>query len=185
MSTIYFWSHGKNKYTVEQWRHIFSQWYKHSFKGDKDTYIYDLTGIHPDYNNLIHDITFNCREQWMMIHKAILFNDMEMYSKIMKCKRSYYIKKLGRRVKNFEQSEWDKWKYQSVVNGNYLQFSQDENLKEILLNTDSRELVEASPLDKIWGIGFGEKSAEQNREKWGSNLLGKALMEVRATLLNN
>lgn len=56
------------------------------------------------------------------------------------------------------------------------------NLRKWLLATDERELVEASPLDRIWGVGFGEKNAGANRHRWGQNLLGKALMEVRTRL---
>ena len=56
-------------------------------------------------------------------------------------------------------------------------------LAEVLLATGEREIVEASPMDRIWGIGFGERKAEEvGRERWGLNLLGKALMEVRSEL---
>lgn len=63
--------------------------------------------------------------------------------------------------------------------GNYYKFTQDEELKRVLLDTGDRELVEASPRDRIWGVGFGAKNAEKSRGKWGLNLLGQALMEVR------
>jgi ribA/ribD-fused uncharacterized protein len=56
------------------------------------------------------------------------------------------------------------------------------NLKALLLATGERELVEASPMDRIWGIGFGEKNAGRARRHWGLNLLGKALMDVRKRL---
>lgn len=52
-------------------------------------------------------------------------------------------------------------------------------LRQRLLQMGDRELVEASPMDKIWGIGFTEYDAEDNRQWWGLNLLGKALMEAR------
>ena len=72
-----------------------------------------------------------------------------------------------------------------VEEGNYLKFtaSEDaEDLRAMLLATGERELVEASPRDRIWGVGFAEKNAENNRVRWGQNLLGKALMNVRARL---
>ncbi|KAI1346782.1 hypothetical protein F5Y01DRAFT_263019 [Xylaria sp. FL0043] len=53
------------------------------------------------------------------------------------------------------------------------------SLRDVLLATGARELVEASPRDRIWGVGFGAKNAVNNRHKWGKNLLGKCLMEVR------
>ncbi len=76
-------------------------------------------------------------------------------------------------------------KFGIVVQGNVHKFTISEdagNLKRWLLETGDRELVEASPLDRIWGVGFGEKNAAANRHRWGENLLGKALMEVRARL---
>lgn len=72
-----------------------------------------------------------------------------------------------------------------VTQGNVLKFtvSEDaETLRALLLATGERELVEAAPRDRVWGIGFGESEAEGNRGRWGQNLLGKVLMEVRARL---
>lgn len=72
-----------------------------------------------------------------------------------------------------------------VVEGNYLKFTESEdaeNLRRMLLATGDRELVEASPWDRVWGVGFREKDASANRHQWGQNLLGKALEEVRGRL---
>jgi ribA/ribD-fused uncharacterized protein len=69
-----------------------------------------------------------------------------------------------------------------VTQGTYHKFtiSDDaQNLKAMLHATGERELVEASPMDRIWGVGFGEREAGRNRGRWGENLLGKALAEVR------
>lgn len=76
-------------------------------------------------------------------------------------------------------------KLEIVEQGNYHKFtiSDDaENLRKMLIATGERELVEASPLDRIWGVGFAEKDAERNRYRWGENLLGKALEAVRKRL---
>ncbi|KAI0184370.1 hypothetical protein EV127DRAFT_444399 [Xylaria flabelliformis] len=54
--------------------------------------------------------------------------------------------------------------------------------RDVLLATGTRELVEASPFDRIWGVGFGAKEAGKKRGKWGLNLLGKCLMDVREEL---
>lgn len=150
---IYFWK-------VNEPYGIFSQWYKSDF--------IDCCGI-----------KFNCAEQYMMYHKANLFNDKEIAEKILKEKDPKNIKALGRKIKNFDQQEWDKKKFYIVVNGNYYKFSQNPKLKSILLDTNDEIIAEASPLDTIWGIGIDEKSA-QNGDKWqGENLLGKALVVVR------
>lgn len=66
-----------------------------------------------------------------------------------------------------------------MTKGNWLKFGQDKSLREELLGTGDRELVEASPIDRVWGIGFAAEHAERMREEWGENLLGKALMRVR------
>ncbi|KAF8460399.1 hypothetical protein BDZ91DRAFT_739250 [Kalaharituber pfeilii] len=81
-------------------------------------------------------------------------------------------------AEHFMMSVWAAHRFEIVKWGNYYKFTQDETLKLLLLGLADRELVEASPRDKIWGIGFGAKSAEAKRDKWGLNLLGKALMEV-------
>lgn len=76
-------------------------------------------------------------------------------------------------------------KLQIVIDGTYHKFtiSEDaENLRTMLMATGKREMVEASPGDRIWGVGFAEKNARENRVRWGQNLLGEALMSVREKL---
>ncbi|KAJ6109304.1 DUF1768-domain-containing protein [Penicillium sp. IBT 16267x] len=92
------------------------------------------------------------------------------------------LRNLGRQIPNFVGSVWETERYAIVLEGSYLKFSQNEDLKLLLFATGDRELVEASPRDRIWGIGFGKGAAGMRREEWGLNLLGKALMEVRARL---
>lgn len=94
-------------------------------------------------------------------------------------------KALGRQVRDFDPEVWDKEKLGIVEQGNYYKFTRSDdaaNLRRMLLATGNRELVEASPRDRIWGIGFGEENAEKNRHRWGQNLLGQALMRVRDRL---
>ncbi|MCJ1484610.1 hypothetical protein MMC06_004782 [Schaereria dolodes] len=91
-------------------------------------------------------------------------------------------KSLGRKVKNFDKVLWESNKEKVVEEGNWNKFiNQKEKirLKEKLLETGDRELVEASPFDRIWGVGFDAQTAEANRDNWGENLLGKAIMRVR------
>jgi ribA/ribD-fused uncharacterized protein len=125
----------------------------------------------------------NC-ETYMMYHKAILFNDLDIADQILgSAEDPNAVKALGRQVKGFDQSIWDEKKFEIVVSGNREKFCQNEKLKILLLKTDGRELVEASPRDRIWGIGFGKNNAPKNKHRWGKNLLGKALMQVRAEFL--
>ncbi len=125
--------------------------------------------------------SFCCVEQYMMSEKARLFEDQDSYQKIMLSKSQEEIKTLGRQVKNFDGKIWDKAKYTIVLNGNYYKFSQQKPLRDYLLETQNKILVEVSPHDKIWGIGLSEEDNNiSNPACWkGQNLLGLALMEVR------
>jgi ribA/ribD-fused uncharacterized protein len=128
---------------------------------------------------------FNCTEQYMMAGKALLFNDKKSYEKIMSSANPVEIKSLGRKVKNFNEDIWDSKKFSLVKDGVLLKFSQNEHFKQILLKTGDAVLAEASPYDKIWGIGLSRKTAEilNDSTKWkGENLLGKILMQVRDEL---
>ena len=130
------------------------------------------------------DSTYLCMEQYMMANKALLFGDEEIKKKIIECNEPQQIKELGRKVQGFDQDIWDRFKYSIVLNGNWLKFSQNRDLREYLISTGDSILVEASPYDNIWGIGFSEDSPKaMNPFKWrGKNLLGFALMEVRDEL---
>lgn len=126
-------------------------------------------------------------EQYFMWMKAITFGDEETAEKILaKGKNPKTAKALGREVKNYDDKEWDKIRYSVMVAANYFKYSQSEELKKMLLNPefDGKHFVEASPYDKIWGVGLGENDPFVDDEaNWkGQNLLGKTLDEVRRTL---
>ena len=127
-------------------------------------------------------------EQYFMYVKAITFGDTEVAEEILvKGKNPKVAKALGRKVKNYDDKVWNEKRYQVMVEANMLKYSQSEELKELLLNTelDGKHYVEASPLDKIWGVGLSENDPLIDDEKnWlGTNLLGKTLDEVRERLL--
>ena len=117
----------------------------------------------------------------MMASKARLFGDEEVLSEIMAASTPHDYKKLGKQVSGFVAETWDAVKYDIVVKGNKAKFSQIPVLKEYLLSTGDAILAEASPYDKIWGIGLDREHAEKGSvEQWrGENLLGCALMDVR------
>ena len=71
---------------------------------------------------------------------------------------------------------------QIVFDGNYLKYSPHQLLHKLLLDTGSKLLVEASPEDRIWGIGYSAAGAPQHRDNWGENLCGKAIQKVRDKL---
>jgi ribA/ribD-fused uncharacterized protein len=128
--------------------------------------------------------TYSCAEQYMMAEKARLFEDEDAEAQIMQAVHPKEMKALGRKLKNFDQNIWDKAKYSVVLNGNYYKFAQNKEMRDFLLATGNKVLVEASPLDTIWGIGLREGDTKaQNPATWrGTNLLGFALMEVRDEL---
>ncbi|HAA6726344.1 TPA_asm: DUF1768 domain-containing protein [Listeria monocytogenes] len=160
---IFFWGHqpaedGKIS------KSCFSQWWICSFKVD--------------------GVEYNCAEQFMMAEKAKLFNDMKMREKILAAKHPKQAKDFGRLISGFQEDIWLKNRFNIVMRANQAKFSQNEELKKFLMQTKNRILVEASPVDKIWGIGMAADNKNvENPLYWkGLNLLGFALMAVRDEL---
>jgi len=120
----------------------------------------------------------------MMYHKALLFDDSDVATQILAATTPIEVKALGRQVKSFDEEIWNENRYRIVKEGNILKFTQHLDLKEKLLMTKGKMLVEASPRDRIWGIGYGAKNALANKEKWGLNLLGQVLVEIRDEMLD-
>lgn len=131
-------------------------------------------------------IKYSTAEQWMMARKAALFNDHDIFNRILATTNPKEVKALGRMIKNFDQNIWDKNKYEIVKIGNRLKFSQNKPLRDYLINTSDAVIVEASPYDLIWGIGLKqEDEGIKDPSNWkGLNLLGFALMEVRDFLID-
>ena len=133
----------------------------------------------------IDGVFYLCAEQYMMAEKARLFNDDEMLEQIMQAALPKDMKAYGRAVRNFDQSTWNTHCFEIVKRASRAKFTQNPGLLEFLLKTQKRILVEASPRDRIWGIGMGAKNPNaENPLKWrGQNLLGFALTEVRDEVL--
>jgi len=132
----------------------------------------------------VEGVVYRTAEHWMMAGKAELFHDNDTLQKILACGTPEEVKELGRLVQHFDPAAWDRHKFDLVVRGSYQKFAQNAALKEFLLNTGDKVLVEASPVDRIWGIGMKrDDPAAGNPSLWkGDNLLGFALMEARAKL---
>lgn len=133
----------------------------------------------------VDGVDYWCTEQYMMAKKAELFGDSGVQGMIMACNDQKKIKDMGRWVKNFDASIWDENKVRIVFEGNFAKFSQNEDLKKFILDTEDKILVEASPYDKIWGIGRSTNDGTiiHNPNNWlGENLLGFTLMDVRSKL---
>lgn len=130
-------------------------------------------------------VRFNCVEQFMMYSKAMLFGNREVAERILASADPKAQKALGRQVKGFDDAVWAEKCMSIVTVGCREKFSQSPDLLDGLLATGSRQLVEASPYDKIWGIGMAAHDLRaEHPDQWlGQNLLGKALMQARAVLL--
>ncbi|MDH5326670.1 MAG: NADAR family protein [Gammaproteobacteria bacterium] len=159
---LFFWGHQEQKNEVT--KSCLSQWYDSPFESN---------GVH-----------FATAEHYMMYHKAILFGDALSADKALKAPNPGKAKAIGRRVKGFTEKTWEKERFEIVVNANLAKFGNNGKLRQFLLNTGNRVLVEASPVDKIWGVGMSsDNPAIENPNLWkGLNLLGFALMLVRDRL---
>ena len=159
----FFWGHTKSKDNSIT-KSCFSQWYEAEFT--------------------VNGLLFKNAEQYMMNEKAKLFDDTIVFNQIMAADSPKEVKELGRKIANFDSQIWNQNKFNIVVDGNYAKFSQNPELADFLLKTDDSVIVEASPYDKIWGIGLAENDKDiKNPLLWkGLNLLGYALMIVREKL---
>lgn len=129
----------------------------------------------------VDGVTYTSAEQYMMAEKARLFGDEKIRAEILRTSDPRKCKALGRKVKNFDKAVWDKRKENIVRNGNFEKFMQNSALRSFLLSTGDKVLVEASPTDRVWGIGLGKNNPDAlDPKKWrGQNLLGFILMAVR------
>lgn len=160
MKYIFFWGHRPSA-DGSITKSCFSQWFDCRFTVD--------------------GVEYSTAEQYMMAQKALLFSDRKIYNDIMNASHPKQFKDLGRQISGFDEKIWNQHKTDIVINGNIAKFSQNQELKYFLLNTNNRILVEASPYDKIWGIGMKSDDTRcENPTLWdGENLLGFCLMEVR------
>jgi ribA/ribD-fused uncharacterized protein len=163
IDTLAFWGHRPNR-DGSLGAGCLSQWWPCSFTVDGDRY--------------------PTAEHWMMAGKARLFGDDAALVAIMAAPSPDAAKALGRRVRGFGEARWAAVRYEIVVRGNLAKFSQHDDLRDFLLSTGQRVLVEASPYDLIWGIGLDRNHPNARMpSRWrGRNLLGFALMEVRDRL---
>ena len=160
---VFFWGHQPKK-DGSVGESCFSQWWLSPFT--------------------VEGVEYKTAEHWMMAQKARLFGDRKHAEQVLACATPAEAKKIGRLVEGFDARLWDQHKYAYVREGNLHKFSQHPDLREFLVNTGDRVLVEASPVDNIWGIGMAKTDENiLNPARWkGENLLGFALMEVRDEL---
>ncbi|QGJ69889.1 Swarming motility protein YbiA [Planctomycetales bacterium 10988] len=160
---LFFWGHQPSKDGKPN-KSCFSQWFEAPFE--------------------IGGIVYPTAEHWMMACKADLFGDEEHFEKIIQARTPKAAKALGRKVRGFDDRKWKAERRQIVTDGNLAKFRQHKEFGEFLLATESKVIVEASPYDRIWGIGLkaSDERAAHPKTWRGQNLLGFALMDVRTQL---
>lgn len=133
----------------------------------------------------VDGVLYPTAEHWMMAGKARLFKDDETLAEILAAPDPHSAKALGRKVASFEDKVWKTQARAIVTEGNLHKFGQNAALKAFLVSTGSSILVEASPYDRIWGIGMSASHADAEKpDRWrGQNLLGFSLMDVRSKLM--
>ncbi len=156
---IFFWGHQPSKKGVSA--SCFSQWYEAPF--------------------VVDGVKYPTAEHYMMAEKARLFGDEETRALILGAKTPKDAKALGRKVMGFDEQVWLENRFSIVTCANREKFAQNPELAEFLLNTGAKILVEASPVDAVWGIGLAQDDARaRDPNLWsGLNLLGFSLMRVR------
>ncbi|MGK5696712.1 NADAR family protein [Streptomyces sp. URMC 128] len=132
----------------------------------------------------VDGLEYATAEHWMMAGKARLFEDPEAERAVLSAAHPAEAKKAGRLVRGFDEAIWERERFRIVVEGSVHKFGAHPELREFLLHTGDRVLVEASPVDRVWGIGLAaDDEAAADPERWrGPNLLGFALMEARERL---
>ena len=160
---VFFWGHKKSAAGIT--KSCFSQWYEAPFKANGKIY--------------------QTAEHYMMHEKATLFGDSSAAERILSASNPGEAKAIGREVLGFNQAVWEDNSFRIVVSASLAKYGGNPELKQFLINTKDRVLVEASPVDKIWGIGMAaDDPLCENPNNWkGKNLLGFALMEARDLLV--
>lgn len=162
LSYVFFWGHQRSKQGVSA--ACFSQWYDAPF--------------------VVEGVNYPTAEHYMMAEKAALFGDEETRALVWAASSPAAAKALGRQVRGFDETVWLAHRFSIVTRANRAKFAQNPELAAFLSQTGDQVLVEASPVDAVWGIGLARDDVRvHNPHSWrGLNLLGFSLMHVRAAL---
>ncbi|MCD0450048.1 NADAR family protein [Actinocorallia sp. API 0066] len=157
---VYFWGHRPTR----SGNHVFSQWFEHTFE--------------------LGSVRYASAEHYMMAEKARLFGDEEALHRVHHARNPGAAKAAGRKVVGFDEDVWAAHRFDIVVRGNVAKFASSPELRARLRDTGDRVIVEASPLDPVWGIGLSaDHTHAPDPAHWpGTNLLGFALMQARTHL---
>nr|WP_236034338.1 NADAR family protein [Bifidobacterium saguinibicoloris] len=114
-----------------------------------------------DDDGLVKKLRFECSEQWFMFRKAWRFHDHYATGLVLQSGlKPHQYKVIGRSVRNFDETVWNKESRGYMFEALVFKFSQNPDLANQLLETGNRVLVECSPFDTIWGIGLGKQTKD-------------------------
>jgi len=124
-------------------------------------------------------IYYTCVEQYIMSEKAYLFSDRDVFNEIMASRSPKEMQLFGILIASYDNDIWVQNRKRILEEGIFLKFSQNCELKKMLLDTKNKYIANCSHADNIYGIGYNMDEALSCQDKWGQNLLGKALMNIR------
>ena len=111
------------------------------------------------YSNLypvdftVENVMYNSVEQYLQSQKASMFDDDISQVKIMRETNPYKIRKLGSKVKKYSHDRWRRADKQLAYKVVYAKFVQNQVLREVLVKSGSKQLMESST-DPYWGAGL-------------------------------
>lgn len=163
------------------WSGPFSQWAPSNFTADLSPWASDSFKEELELWGIPLKTQFNTAEQFMMCGKAVIFEDKDFYEIILNSDDPEEQKAAGRQIRNFDKTVWELHAKDIVYAGSYAKYTQSDYYKSELLKTGDTLIVEASPEDKIWGIGLRKEDPRcKNPDLWqGTNWLGEVLTKVR------
>lgn len=132
----------------------------------------------------VDGVSFSTAEQYIMYRKCLTFGDTVTAEKLLSSDSPKEQKALGREAAGYIDSVWAGIRQTVAIRGLYAKFSQDAELKRLLLGTGDAVLVECTSNDRIWACGLDRDDDDRlSADRWkGQNILGFALMEVRNML---
>ena len=124
-------------------------------------------------------LDYHSSEQMIQHLKATYFGDEDTVTKIMEAPTPLECKKLAREIDNYNQHGWNSIAKEMCESGIKLKFDQNPTLKQTLMKTKGKTIVECST-DELWGTGVlinDPQALKQNR--WiNQGILGEMLEDI-------
>ena len=142
----------------------------------------ELSNFHP-CTFTVNATTYSSSEQWIQHCKAKYFRDNITMAQVMTAEDALDCKLIARDTVGYDERRWKEVAYQECYNGLFAKFEQNPSLKQVLLQTGEKTIVESS-YDRLWGTGIPlNDPACLDKTKWHNpGILGVILMDIRTKL---